>query len=65
MNYQTVRCLVVVGNTTREPSEAESRAIVVYLEAAPRLLGVQPVPNVGDVWFLVNREAAQSVTQAR
>jgi hypothetical protein len=36
MNYQNVRFFVVVGNTTREPTEAEARAIVTYLGSGQR-----------------------------
>jgi hypothetical protein len=66
MIYKTLRCLVVVGNTTREPSEAEARAIVTHLESehSSGMLGVWPVPHVGDVWFLVNREAAVAPIQS-
>ena len=51
MNFRTVRFFVVVGSTTREPTEAEARAIVTYLGSGKRYLGVWPVPDVGDVWF--------------
>jgi hypothetical protein len=51
MNYQNIRFFVVVGNTTREPTEGEARAIVTYLGSGQRYLGVWPVPAVGDVWF--------------
>lgn len=52
MIYKTRRYFVVVGNTTREPTEEEARTILAFLELDELLpLGVWPVDGVGDVWF--------------